>query len=186
MKNDVTQLLECWRRREPGADDALLEAVYGELRALAIVHFRGESERHTLQPTAVVHEAYLRLRGQQGVAWRSRGHFFAVASGMMRRLLVDHARGRRRAKRGGGLVPLPLDAVLEMRDRQAEDVLAMHRALSALAAVDPERAAVVEMRFFGGLTVEEVAEALGRSPRTVARLWLLAKAWLSESLKRPV
>jgi RNA polymerase sigma factor (TIGR02999 family) len=182
LEEDLTGLLNDWRRAKPGADDELLAAVYGELRALAVFHFRSERSGHTLHPPAIVHEPYIRLLGQRQVDWKNRRHFFAVASSMMRRLLVDHARAHKRAKRGGGEAVYSLDLALDLPDQRAEDVVALHQALDALAKFDREKASVVEMRCFGGLTVEEVAEVLDCSARTIAREWLLAKAWLSVEL----
>jgi RNA polymerase sigma factor (TIGR02999 family) len=170
---------------EPAAADRLLPVVYAELRRQAARAMRREESGHTLQPTALVHEAYLRL-AEQRVTWRSRGHFFGVAAQLMRRILVDHARERHAAKRGGGVQSItlagnePADAA--SRADQDVDVLALHEALERLTALDPEQGRLVELRYFGGLNIEETAEALGISPATVKREWAVARAWLRREL----
>jgi len=182
---DVTGLLLAWGRGDRSAADELMPAVYEELRRQAERAMRREGLEHTLQPTALVHESYLRLVDQRRVAWRNRAHFFAIAATVMRRILVDHARARLTAKRGGGAAPITLAGV-EGGDGAAEaevDLLALHDALDRLASLDPEQARLVELRYFGGLTIEETADALGVSPATVKREWALARAWLRRELE---
>src|SRR5688572_12347775 len=188
---DVTGLLLAWSAGDQGALDRLLPAVYAELRRQARLALRHESAGHTLQPTALVHEAYLRLVDQRQARWESRGHFFAVAAQAMRRILVDHARARRRAKRGGGAVVVALsDADAEAADgltgaaAAGVDPIDLDDALTRLAAVDPAKARLVELRYFAGLSVPEAAEALGVSRATVGREWAVARAWLRRELAR--
>jgi RNA polymerase sigma factor (TIGR02999 family) len=178
----VTELLHRWRDGDPGADDQLLRLVYQELRRRAAACLRRERNNHTLNPTALVHEAYLRLVGQSA-AYGNRSQFFALAATMMRRVLVDHARARARAKRPPpqlqvGLDSLPIPAAAPSRP----DLLAIDRALTELATFDPRQARIVELRFFGGLTVDETANAIGMSAATVKREWNVARAWLHESI----
>jgi RNA polymerase sigma factor (TIGR02999 family) len=175
---DVTRLLFDMRQGVPGADTKLLAIVYRELRRIAGQCFRNERHDHTLQPTALVHEAYLRLAGPGGVDWQNRSHFFAVAAQTMRRILVDYARSRNAGKRGGPQVRLDIPEALMISDERSEQVLQLDEALSRLAAFDPRQSKVVEMRFFGGLKEEEIAEVLGVSARTVKRDWSMARAWL--------
>ena len=156
--------------------------VYEELRKLAHQHMRREHPGHTLQTTALVNEAYFRLVGQKQVRWQNRAHFFAISAQLMRRILVDHARGRQYAKRGGGAQKVSLDGVAVVAQEQAADLLALDEALRSLAAVDERKCRIVELRYFGGLGVEETAEALKLSPRTVMREWSMAKAWLYRAL----
>jgi RNA polymerase sigma factor (TIGR02999 family) len=181
---DVTGLLLAWGRGDQSAADRLVPAVYDELRRHAERAMRREGVEHTLQATALVHESYLRLIDQRRVEWRNRAHFFAIASTVMRRILVDHARARLTAKRGGGAVPVSLagaePATPEGTDEA--DLLALHEALEKLAALDPDQARLVELRYFGGLTIEETAEALSVSPATVKREWAVARAWLRREL----
>ena len=181
---DVTGLLLAWGRGDQSAADQLVPAVYEELRRQAERAMRREGGEHTLQATALVHESYLRLIDQRRVEWRNRAHFFAIASTVMRRVLVDHARARLTAKRGGGVSPVSLagaePATPEGTDEA--DLLALHEALEKLAALDPDQARLVELRYFGGLTIEETAEALSVSPATVKREWALARAWLRREL----
>jgi RNA polymerase sigma factor (TIGR02999 family) len=157
--------------------------VYDELRQLAARHLRGEPSGHTLQPTALVHEAYLRLAKQGKKDWRSRAVFFHVAARMMRRVLVDHARGHHRVKRGGAPVKLSLDDLHLFAEDKTWEVLAVDEALNRLAEVDPRQAEVVELRFYGGLSVEDAAKVLDISPKTVKREWTVAKAWLYGDLR---
>jgi RNA polymerase sigma factor (TIGR02999 family) len=179
----VTDLLQAWSRGEPGALESLVPAVYAELRRRAAAQLRREGPGHTLQPTALVHELFLRLAEQTRMTWEDRAHFLAVCSGLMRRVLIDHARRRLRRKRGGTLLRVELDfepgAAMAARDL---DLVALDRALEELVALDPEQARLVEMRFFGGLSTEEAAEALGVSARTVKRDWRSARAWLLHRL----
>lgn len=180
----LTQLLTAANGGEAGAVDALARAVYGELRHLAVGHLRHERPDHTLQPTALVHEAYLRLLGGERVQWRSRAHFFGVAARVMRRVLVDHARRAQAAKRDGG-VPVALDETIGIADAHGAplDILRVHDALNALAVFDPRQARLIELRFFVGLTIDETAAALGVSPITVSREWAVARAWLATELR---
>lgn len=179
-EGEISRLLAAWHAGERGAAERLFQVVYGELRRLAAYHMRGERAGHTLQTTALVHEVYLRLAGQD-VDWKNRGHFFAVAARAMRRILVDHARRRRAAKRGGGVAPSPLDSVVPAID-PAVDLLDLDAALETLETLDPREARVVELRFFAGLSVPEVALALGVSDATVERDWVTARAWLRREL----
>ena len=181
LDGDVSRLLSAWSAREPGADERLFSAVYAELRKLAASQRRGESPGHSLQTTALVHEAYLRLNGQRGVTWRNRGHFFAIAAHAMRRILVDHARRRKAAKRGGGRARSPLDEALLAVAHQV-DLVELDAALDNLERVDPRGAKVVELRFFAGLSVPQVAVALGVSRATIEREWTAARAWLRREL----
>ncbi len=180
--HDVTQLLVAWREGEPQAHEALIQRVYGELRRIAGAHLARERNNHTLQPTALANEAYLRLIGQNRVDWRSRAHFFAIASNMMRRVLVDHARSARYAKRGGDRIRVTLGDFQDQRHAKPLLVLEIDELLGRLAERDPTKASVVELRFFGGLTERETAEALGCSARTVTRHWRTARAWMLKSL----
>jgi RNA polymerase sigma factor (TIGR02999 family) len=163
--------------------DRLIPLVYDELRQIAARHLRGEPSGHTLQPTALVHEAYIRLARQGKKDWRTRAVFFHVAARMMRRVLVDHARGHHRAKRGGAPVRLSLDDLHLFSEDKTWEVLAVDEALNRLAQIDPRQADVVELRFYGGLSVEEAAKVLDISPKTVKRDWTIAKAWLYGDLK---
>jgi RNA polymerase sigma factor (TIGR02999 family) len=165
----------------PGSTDVLIPIVYDELRRLAHHYMRGERGGHTLQTTALVNEAYLRLVDVKRIEWRNHGHFFAMAATVMRRVLVDHARERARDKRGGGLVLTTL-AEQAITSSPAIDVLALDEALDRLADMDAQQARIVELRYFTGLTIEETAEALGISPATVKRDWTWAKAWLYQRL----
>lgn len=182
---DVTQLLVAWGSGNVEARDELLAAVYAELHSQASRAMRREAVDHTLQPTALVHEAYLRLIDQRRVQWKNRAQFFGVAAQLMRRILVDHARGRDAAKRGGGIATVTLedvDAVAEQSTNDAVDVLALHDAIEKLAALDPDQARVVELRYFGGMSIDETAEVMDISPATVKREWAVARAWLKREL----
>jgi RNA polymerase sigma-70 factor, ECF subfamily len=178
-----TALLLAWNRGEPNALDALLPLVYEELRRVAARYMKGERTGHTLQATALVNEAYLRLIDVQHVQWQNRAHFFAMAARLMRRILVDAARARGYQKRGGGATLLSLDEALVVSNEPGEDLVALDDALTALAVVDPRKSQVVEMRFFGGLTIDETAEALDVSRDTVKRDWSMAKLWLLRELR---
>jgi RNA polymerase sigma-70 factor (ECF subfamily) len=184
MSGDVTQLLAQWSGGDRDALDALMPVVYGELRKIADAYLRRERSGHTLQPTALVHEAWLRLVRQDQPSFEHRTQFFALAAQVMRRILVDHARRQLRQKRGKGELPLELDdAIAAPRSAvDAVDALDLDRALTKLQQIDPDQAQLVELRFFGGLTVEETAAALGISPATVKREWALAKGWLFREL----
>jgi RNA polymerase sigma factor (TIGR02999 family) len=178
----VTQLLEQIRRGEAGASERLLPLVYDELRRLARARMAAERPGHTLQPTALVHEAYLRLIGSGDVSWDSRGHFFGAAAEAMRRILIERARRARRIKRGGDLRRVELDDQVPEAGPRVDEVLAVDEALARLEALDAQMAAVVKLRYFAGLTIDEVAQALGTSTRTVNRLWTGARAWLRREI----
>jgi RNA polymerase sigma factor (TIGR02999 family) len=179
----ITQLLVEMSGGNQGVLDKLIPLVYEELRLLAHHHLKRERPDHTLNTTALVHEAYIKLVDQRRVQWQNRGHFFGIASMAMRRILVSHARGRKRAKRGGGAARLSLEAGLTVasNDRDAE-ILAVDEALTRLAGINERAAKVVEFRFFGGLTIEDTAVALGVAPMTVKRDWLMAKTWLRREI----
>ena len=179
---EVTQLLLAWKRGEEGALEKLIPMVYEELQRRAHRYMAGERLGHTLQTTALVHETFLRLVDSSQVRWQNRAHFFAVAAQLMRRILVDFARARHYQKRGGGARPLSLDEELVLPVERGADLVALDDALSALAVLDPRKSRVVEMRFFGGLSVKETAEVLKVSSDTVLRDWKLAKAWLMREL----
>jgi RNA polymerase sigma factor (TIGR02999 family) len=180
----VTMLLSRLREGDKRALDRLMPLVHDELRALARRAMRGERAGHTLQPTALAHEAYLRLVDLREIDWRDRAHFFAVAAGIMRRLLIDHARKRRAARRGGDPRRVPLEDELVVAHDRPEELIELDEAMARLRALDPRQEQVVEMRFFGGLSVEETAVVLGVSPRTVKRDWQVARAWLRAELGR--
>ena len=179
---DITGLLDGWGRGDPGALDQLVPLVYAELRRVAARQLRLERDGHSLQPTALVHEAYLRLVDQRQVHWQNRAHFFAVSAQIMRRILVDHARRRKAAKRGDGVDRVPLDHDIAAVASDAISVLALDHALEHLEAVDPTLARIVELRAFGGLTIDEAAHVLKVSPSTAKRDWRTAKAWLVREL----
>jgi RNA polymerase sigma factor (TIGR02999 family) len=180
---DVTGLLLRWSQGDAEAFAQLVPLVYGECRRIAGRQLRGERPEHTLSPTALVHELYLRLVDQRRATWQNRAQFFGVAAQLMRRILVDYSRRRQAQKRGGGDVLVSFDAGMEPADvSRSAEVLALNHALERLAERDPEQQRIVELRFFAGLTVEEVAHVVGRSPRTVKREWQLAKAWLFREL----
>ena len=179
-----TELLRAWSQGDGSALDRLVPLVYEELHRLARRYMRQERPDHTLQATSLVNEAYLRLIDVNRVEWRDRAHFFAVAAQMMRRILVEFARNRHRQKRGGGAVHVSLDDVQELPDSNERDLVALSGALGALATFDSRMSQVVELRFFGGLTVAETADVLNISPETVMRDWKTAKAWLLRELRR--
>ncbi|HEY9426961.1 MAG TPA: sigma-70 family RNA polymerase sigma factor [Gemmatimonadaceae bacterium] len=182
-RHEVTRLLESLSSGERGAVDVLFPLVYGELRLLARSQLSRERPGHTLDSVALVNEAYLRLVDQGDVRWENRAHFFGVSARAMRAILVDHARARNAAKRGGGGVAVPLDDVAELlSDEQAEHVQQLDEALTRLADINEEASRTVECLYFGGLTLEETAEALGLSVATVRRRWSFAKAWLGRAL----
>ena len=183
---EVSQLLLDWSNGDKTALDRLTPLVYEELHRLAHRHMRLERPNHTLQTSALVNEAYVRLVDQRNLHWKNRTHFFSIASRLMRRILVDLARAQHRAKRGGGALQVSLDqASTVSRDRAAE-LVALDEALTNLAAIDPRKSQVVELRFFGGLSVEETAEALGVSPISIKRDWTTAKAWLYRAIANGV
>jgi RNA polymerase sigma factor (TIGR02999 family) len=177
-QGEITALLERVSAGDKSAESELLPRVYGELRRMAGGYLRRERSDHTLQATALVHEAYLKLTGQTHIHWNGRAHFFAVAAQLMRRILVDHARQFRAAKRGAGAAKLELDAALMVGESQHNLIADLDEALERLAKFAPRQAQVVEMRFFGGMTEDEIALRLEVSPRTVKRDWTLARAWL--------
>lgn len=182
---DITGLLEQIRCGDQQAMEQLVPLVYDELRRLAAEYMRRERTGHTLQPTALVHEAYLRLMEQRNPSWRNRAHFFGAAAGIMRRILVDHARGRAAAKRGAGAVTLSLEEAAEAggpSEKRDVDMVALDQALDRLGELDAQQSRIVELRFFGGLSVREAAEVLHLSPATVKREWTVARAWLFREL----
>ena len=178
----LTQLLVAWSDGDRAALDELFPLVYDELRQLARRRMRRERQGHTLRTTALVNDAYLRLVDQRQVRWQNRAHFFAIAAQMMRRILVDHARAKHYEKRGGGAAHVPLEEAAVLAEGKAAEILALDEALVALAEIDPRRARVVELRYFGGLSNEEIAEVLKISPNTVTRDWNMARAWLYQEL----
>jgi RNA polymerase sigma factor (TIGR02999 family) len=178
LEADVTALLSELASGNSLAADQLIPLVYGELKRLARAHLRRERSDHTLQTTALVHEAYLKLVRQDSVKWQGRSHFFAIAAQLMRRILIDHARAHLREKRGGGIAPMPLDDALVFSPEHSEELLKLDAALGRLATLDPRQSRIVELRFFGGLSVDETAAFLGVSAKTVKRDWAVAKAWL--------
>ena len=182
--SQVTKLLLGWRAGNREAWDALLPLVYDELRRLAHHHLRNERPDHTLQSTALVHEAYFRLVGQDLPQWESRAHFFAIAAQLMRQILVDYARRHRASKRGSGACMLTLDDAAALPERKDVDVLALDDALNTLAKIDPRQARVVELRFFAGLSLEETSEVMGIATATVQRDWTAARAWLHREISR--
>jgi len=182
-REDITGLLIDWNNGDQAALNRLMPLVYDELRRLASHYVRHERPGHTLQTTALVHEAYLKLVDQKNVKWETRVQFFAAVSQVMRHVLVDYARGRRALKRGRDYLKLSLDDAAMSFEENDSDLLSVDEALNNLASIDAQQSRVVELRVFGGLTVEETAEALGVSPRTVKREWSMAKAWLHRQLK---
>jgi RNA polymerase sigma factor (TIGR02999 family) len=178
----ITQWLIAWSDGRRDALDQLMPLVYKDLRRLAAGYMRREPAGRTLQPTALVHEAFLRLVDQRQVQWRNRAHFFGIAAGMMRRILVDRARRRLAEKRGGGLERVTLVDDQIAADQRGVDLLGLHDSLERLAVFDPQQERIVELRYFGGLTIEETAEVLGISAATVVREWTIAKAWLRADL----
>jgi RNA polymerase sigma-70 factor, ECF subfamily len=181
-EHDVTQLLHAWAAGDPSALEALSPLVAGELHRLARRYMRMEHVGHTLQATALINEVYLRLVDWRNVRWQDRAHFFAVSAQLMRRTLVDHARRHRVRKRGGHVVKLSLDEGAVAVPERSADLVAIDEALVRLGTVDARKSKVVELRFFGGLSVEEIGEVLNISPRTVKREWSLARAWLDTEL----
>lgn len=181
---DVTELLVDWSKGDQGALNELAPLVYDELHRLARRYLRRERANHTLQTTALVHEAYLRLVKEKNANWQNRVQFFGVASQLMRHILVDYARSHNAAKRGGDYIRLSFDEAMIVSEEKIEDLMAVDEALNSLAAIDLNQSRVVELRVFGGLTVEETAEVLGVSPRTVKREWSMAKAWLHRQLRK--
>lgn len=180
----VTELLANWGLGDATAREQLIPVVYAELRRLARRYLRRERPDHTLQSAALVHEAYLRLVDQSLPEWQSRAHFFGVAAQLMRQILVDHARHHRAAKRGAGVPRLTLDPAMAIAQKPEVDVVELDDALSKLAQLDPEQSRLVELRFFGGLSIEETAVVMGISPATVKREWAIARAWLQREMRK--
>jgi RNA polymerase sigma factor (TIGR02999 family) len=182
--HEITRLLQAWTEGEQSALDRLIPLVYQELHRLAHRYMVGERSGHTLQTTALLNEAYLRLVDSPKPSWQSRTHFFAVSAQVMRRILVDWARSRQALKRGGQEQPIELEEALVVADAPGKDLVGLDDALKALAALDPRKSEVVELRFFGGLSVEETAEVLKVSPETVMRDWKFSKSWLRRELSK--
>jgi RNA polymerase sigma factor (TIGR02999 family) len=182
--SDVTALLQRWTSGDKSVIDQLTPLIYGELRRLAHRQLRRERRDHTLQSTALVHEAWLRLVDQKQAKWQDRAHFFAVSGQMMRRILVDHARAQQREKRGGGAPVLALDEAIDIPRQRSLELIALDDALLDLARLDARQSHVIEMRFFAGLSIDETAEALGISKATANRDWITGRAWLLRELDR--
>ena len=178
----VTELLARWSNGDVSARDALVPLVYDELRRIARRCLAGQRSDHTLQPTALVHEAYLRLARRDSLDWRDRVHFFAMAAQMMRQILVDHARKQAAAKRGGNAITLVIDEALVASKESNLDVLALDAAMTKLASLDPRQCQIVELRFFGGLSIEETAQVVNISPATTKREWATARLWLHQAM----
>ena len=183
-RSEVTRLLKDWSNGRQDVLDQLLPQIYAELRRLASSYLRRERPDHTLQATALVHEAFIKLVDQRAVRWQNRAHFFGIAAQAMRRILVDHARAHSAEKRGSGERAVSLDEAVALVGAPSVDLLALDEALTRLTTIDPQQSRVVELRFFGGLTIEETAEVMDVSPATVGREWTLAKAWLYAELTR--
>lgn len=181
-RQQVTQILIDWNQDVPQAAARLMPLVYDELRQLARAYLQRERSDHTLQATSLVHEAFIRLVDQTAITWQNRAHFFGVAAKLMRRILVDHARRHRREKRGGDWAKIEFDEALAPSASRSLDVIAVDDALRDLEKLNPQHSQIVELRFFGGMTVEEVAEVLDVSPRTIEREWRMARAWLRREI----
>jgi len=181
---EITQLLIAWNRGDQRARDELTPIIYDELRRLARGYLRRERINHTLQPTALVHEAFLRLIDQSKVNWQNRAHFFGVAARLMRQILINHAEARRAAKRGGEAERVSLNDVDHFAVEHEIDLIALNEALTNLERIDPQQGQIVELRYFSGLTIEEIAEVISVSPATVKREWSTARAWLRRELSR--
>ena len=184
-QDDITGLLVRWSDGDRAALDHLMPLVYSELLRIASQQLRRERAGHTLQSSALVHEAFLRLVDQDRIPWQNRAHFYAIAAQTIRRILVDHARGKNRDKRGNGHIPIELEEALYAAPQQSAQIAALDDALNALEQLDPQQCRVVELRFFGGLTADEIASALGISRATVNRDWATARAWLMRQLSAP-
>lgn len=180
--DEITQQLIAWSNGDAAALERLIPVVYQELRRMADQYLRREDVGHSLQPTALVHEAYLRLIDQTKVEWKNRAQFFGVAAQMMRRILIDHAKTKHRLKRGGTAIKVLLDENVNISQERAAELIALDDALQELAQMDERKSRIVELRYFGGLSVDETAEVLGVSDKTVMRDWNLAKAWLYQQL----
>jgi RNA polymerase sigma factor (TIGR02999 family) len=181
---EVTRLLVSWSKGDEAALEHLLPLVYGELRRLASAYLRRERPNHTLQSTALVHEAFMRLVNQQDVQWKNRAHFYAIAAQMIRRILVDYARSQHAEKRGAGAVKLALDEAVDVPQKADVDLLGLNGALDRLAELDPRQSRIVELRFFAGLSIEETAEVMQLSPASIKREWTSARAWLFREMTR--
>ena len=181
--NQITQLLQAWSEGDKTAHDRLVPLVYEQLHRLAQRYMRRERPGHTLQTTALVHEAYVRLIGTENVRWQNRAHFFAVSARLMRRILVDFARAKHNLKRGGNALQVTMDEALAVSSEPSKDLLALDEALNALIVLNPRQAEIVELRYFGGLKEEEIAEVLKVSLRTVQQDWRLARLWLYRELR---
>jgi len=181
-QHEITQLLDAWSSGNQSALDQLYPLVYDELHRLARRYMSREKKDHTLQTTALINEAYVRLVDQRNVHWANRSHFFAISAQIMRRILIDHARSQAYAKRGGGQQQVSLDETATLQVTRADDLLKLDDALNSLAEIDQRRSRVVELRYFGGLSNQEIAQALGISPNTVTRDWNMARAWLYQQL----
>ena len=179
---NVTEMLRNWRNGDREALEKLIPVVYDELRRQAVNYLRRERPGHTLQTTALIHEAYLRLINQQNIEWQNRAHFYAIAARLMRQILVDHARKHQAAKRGGSDIKVPLEEAMAISSERSVDLVALDEALTRLAAIDPQQSRIVELRYFSGLSVEETAEVMAVSSRTVKRDWNVAKAWLRQQI----
>ena len=179
---DVTQLLIAWGSGDPKALDELMPLVYNDLRRLAKRYIRGQRDGHTLQTTALVNEAYLRLIDSSRVNWHDRNHFYAISAGLIRRILIDFARAKNSLKRGGGQIKITLDEQIDVPSEKAADLIALDEALENLAKLNSRQSQIVELRYFGGLSEEEIAETLKISARTVRRDWNVARAWLYREL----
>ena len=179
---NVTEMLNDWRNGDQAALDRLIPVVYDELRRQAAGYLRRERPGHTLQSAALIHEAYLRLINQQNIEWKNRAHFYAIAARLMRQILVDHARKRNASKRGGSDIRVSLEDAMVVSPEANVDLVALDEALTRLAEIDPQQASIVELRYFSQLSVEETAEVLGVSSRTVRRDWNVAKAWLRQQI----
>jgi RNA polymerase sigma factor (TIGR02999 family) len=184
LPNEVTQLLINWSQGDQSALEELIPLVHAELRRLARHYMARENPGHTLQTSALINEAYIRLIDQQNMPWQNRAHFFGVAAQVMRHILVDHARRHCSAKRGGGARKIALDEVMIVNDKRAEELVALYDALITLATLDPRKNQIIELRFFGGMSIEETAEVLKVSPITITREWRSAKAWLRRAMNK--
>lgn len=182
MPEEITKILQALSHGDKDASEKLMPLVYDELRKLASGYMRRERQDHTLQATALVNEAYLKLVDQAQIDWKGRAHFFSIAAHLMRQILVDHARARNAEKRGGGATRIALDEAVSFANEREFDLVALDDALAALGKFDQQQSRIVELRFFGGLTIEETAEVVGISPATVKRDWGLAKAWLRREI----
>jgi RNA polymerase sigma factor (TIGR02999 family) len=182
--NGVTQLLQDWKNGDKAALDKLMPVVYDELRRIASRYLKQQRSNHTLQTTALVHEAYIRLVGKQDIEWQNRAHFFGIAARMMRYILLDYAVAQQAEKRGGGNLKLSLEDVIELPEKNELDVAVLHDSLNTLAEVDERKSQIVELKFFAGLSNEDVAEVMGVSLATVNREWRMARAWLQSELQK--